>query len=403
MARVRQPFFRPARNLWYVQLDGRQINLGPDKESAWATYYDLMSGRSRQTRVPALQETGTLVATVLDKYLAWLDKRVQAGNKSPCTYRWYATYLQSFLLFGTSDYRIQDLSISQLQPIHVYEWVDSKNSWKTGKRGAMIAVQRVFNWAGKAGLLKEIGGASPIKGLEKPPQGRRELLITQEQFDEAFSLIQGEEFRDLLAVAWDAGARPHELFAVQKSFVDFDNSRWVFPIKDSKDKKHQRVVYLTPKTLEITRRLCLKNPDGPIFRNCDGVPWTPYAVNCRFRKLRIAIGRKRLKEKGIYPPRIPKLTRNERNDVRLSHQRRQAVLERRANILEAALREGTKYNLYSIRHSWCTRALESGKLDAVTVSVLMGHQDTQMISRVYSHLTQRPDHLREAVKKATGG
>jgi integrase len=36
----------------------------------------------------------------------------------------------------------------------------------------------------------------------------------------------------------------------------------------------------------------------------------------------------------------------------------------------------------------------------VTVAVLMGHRDTTMISRVYGHLMQRRDYLREAVRKA---
>ena len=61
-----------------------------------------------------------------------------------------------------------------------------------------------------------------------------------------------------------------------------------------------------------------------------------------------------------------------------------------------------RYSLYTFRHSWCTHALERG-VDAVTVAVLMGHRDTTMISRFYSHLMQRRDHLREAVRKAVAG
>jgi hypothetical protein len=37
--------------------------------------------------------------------------------------------------------------------------------------------------------------------------------------------------------------------------------------------------------------------------------------------------------------------------------------------------------------------------DAVTVSVLMSHKDTTRISRHYSHLTQRPNHLRDAANR----
>ena len=37
MAHFPKPFFRPVRNLWYVQIDGRQINLGADKDAARST------------------------------------------------------------------------------------------------------------------------------------------------------------------------------------------------------------------------------------------------------------------------------------------------------------------------------------------------------------------------------
>lgn len=36
---VPKPFFRKGRNRWYVQLRGKQINLGPDKEEAFRQYY----------------------------------------------------------------------------------------------------------------------------------------------------------------------------------------------------------------------------------------------------------------------------------------------------------------------------------------------------------------------------
>ena len=33
-----KPFFREARGLWYVQVDGKQINLGADREAAFRQY-----------------------------------------------------------------------------------------------------------------------------------------------------------------------------------------------------------------------------------------------------------------------------------------------------------------------------------------------------------------------------
>ena len=53
------------------------------------------------------------------------------------------------------------------------------------------------------------------------------------------------------------------------------------------------------------------------------------------------------------------------------------------------------------RHSFCHRLLKSG-VDALTVSVLMGHADPSMIAKVYSHLSQAPQYLRDALRKAAG-
>ena len=36
--------FSAPRGLWYVQLDGKQDNLGPDREEAFRRYHDLMAG-----------------------------------------------------------------------------------------------------------------------------------------------------------------------------------------------------------------------------------------------------------------------------------------------------------------------------------------------------------------------
>ena len=39
-----KPFFRESRQLWYVQLNGRQINLGPNRDAAFTRYHDLNDG-----------------------------------------------------------------------------------------------------------------------------------------------------------------------------------------------------------------------------------------------------------------------------------------------------------------------------------------------------------------------
>jgi integrase len=54
----------------------------------------------------------------------------------------------------------------------------------------------------------------------------------------------------------------------------------------------------------------------------------------------------------------------------------------------------------SFRHSFATRAFKN-RVAGMTLSVLLGHTDTRMVSRVYGHLEQDPGFLREELVRAT--
>jgi len=395
--KFRKPFFRKDRGLWYVQLDGRQINLGPERGPAFEQYKQLLADREK---APPKREAGS-VALVCDKFLDWLGNRVEEGTKAPKTFRWYRRYLQSFVKFKTVEFAIATLSVEKLEPFHVYQWADSHPGWSTGKRGALTSVQRAFNWAAKAGHLASLGGKSPLAGLEKPRQGRREQLVTDEEYRDVLAVLTSPESRDLIELSWETGMRPNELFTAQARFFEPDNSRLVFPIRLSKGQRVHRVVYLNAAALAIVKRCCLKNPDGPFLRNTEGRPWCGESVNCVFQRVRRELGRRRLKAAGLFPPPVKRLTGTpaQRDPVKRAEQHAM-VLARRKQIGKLAWEHGTKYSLYAFRHAFCTEALENG-LDAVTVSVLMGHRDTTMISRVYSHVHQRHEHMKQAANRAS--
>ena len=46
-----KPFFRAGRGLWYVQIGGKQFNLGADRASVFGTYHDLMKQRAGPTPI----------------------------------------------------------------------------------------------------------------------------------------------------------------------------------------------------------------------------------------------------------------------------------------------------------------------------------------------------------------
>jgi integrase len=420
-----KPFFKPSRRTWYVEIGRRQHALGnhpkgqplpgrgrdgqwnPPPE-VWKTYYQIMADLPQETgpeHGPPLSNGHPYVAAIIDSFMGWLRGRVKDGSKAQRTLAWYEGYLASFLRFLRSlefpPPEVPTLTINRLEPSHIYRWVDTEPGWKTGKRGAMSAVQRAFNWAGRAGLLVSIGGRSPLAGLEKPPPGRRDTLVSPKEYREALAMVRDQNFRDLLELSWETGCRPHELLTVQAAYVDLSTGRWVFPIRESKGKKIQRVVFLNDRALDISRRLVRERPSGPLLVNVDGVPWCASSVKCRFQQLCRRIGKRRLKERGLLPAKIKRLTVSQRLDHQLRHDHAQAVLNRRKQIEDVARAHGTRLNLYAFRHSMITESLVNG-LDAVTVSVLAGHRDTTMISRHYAHLAQKHEHMRHAANRARG-
>jgi hypothetical protein len=63
-----KPFFRKDRGLWYVQLHGKQHNLGPDKDAAFTAYHKLMAQPEQK---PVRSDS---VVAVIDEYLEWCHK-----------------------------------------------------------------------------------------------------------------------------------------------------------------------------------------------------------------------------------------------------------------------------------------------------------------------------------------
>ncbi len=327
MAHFPKPWFRSANDKWYVQLNGKQHDLGEEREEAFRQYHELM-----RHPLGTVQVTSQTAIGIIELFLDWC-----LGNRAAGTYLWYQKRAQSFAKTIPAKLLAEDL-----RPYHIEAWLSRHRTWNPGmRRGAMLAIQRAMNWAVKMGHLDR----SPLVGLEKPPQGRRELVIEPPAFKKMLSCVHDQEFEDLISVAWECGCRAQEILRVEACHIDLAHQRWVLPLLKSKGKKRNCVVYLTTKAFAIVRRLMLKHPEGPLFRNTDGVPWTPHAISCRFGRFKKKLG--------------------------------------------------VKYCLTNFRHSWVTRKLKSG-VNSVTVAILANHVDTTMISRVYQHITQDPAYLIKA-------
>ena len=51
MARMPSPWYRKSRNCWFVMLDGKLHNLGPNKKEAFEKFYRLIVSETRFVQV----------------------------------------------------------------------------------------------------------------------------------------------------------------------------------------------------------------------------------------------------------------------------------------------------------------------------------------------------------------
>ena len=87
MAHFPKPFFKKARKSWYVQINQKQVKLGPDRDEAFCQYHQLM-----QRPAEAVTTSPESLVGIIDAFLDWTNR-----NRAPDTYEWYRHRLQRFV------------------------------------------------------------------------------------------------------------------------------------------------------------------------------------------------------------------------------------------------------------------------------------------------------------------
>lgn len=335
MARKRKgPWLRKQDNCYYTTIRGQSIKLG----SADEPYEDIEAryGEELAKSKEAVPRSAWTIAALCEAFLDWCDRRRSAG-----THQWYKEYLDEFYAHPGID----KLLASKLRPFHVTDWIDARygDCSDSTKYNATRAVVRVCNWAVKEGHLDR----SPLKGIELPTPLTRESVITPAQFATILARVKDQAFRDVMLFLWNTGCRPQELRAIEARHVDGD--KVTLTRKQSKGKKHRRVIYLNETAAEIVRRRCEAFPEGPIFRSYRGKrPWSKNAFKCRFQRLR-------------------------KDDDKLDG-----------------------LCSYTMRHSYITESLTRG-VDCLTVALLCG-TSVRMIEKTYQHLLTKDAFMRAAAQ-----
>lgn len=329
MARPAKPYLRKQTHSWYCSIGGRQISLGKDREAAYAKFHALMADQE--------QVKGELT-TLYDLSQAYLDW-VQT-NRKPATYTLHRHFLKLFI-----ENVGKRLRPGQLKVHHVVKWHEGLGVGSTAQNGAVAVVQRMLNW----GVEQEYLSRNPVKGMKKPRASRRDVYYTTDQWDLVREHAKGPLIA-LLDFLTLTGCRPLEARTVEARHIHDDLV--IFPADESKGQLEPRVIYLVPEAKAILAALAKEHPQGPLFRNALGRPWTKDAIKCRLNRISDKVG--------------------------------------------------FRVIAYGARHSWATQALSEGGVDPISVAHLMGHRDTTMVSRVYSHLAKNPEYLRQQAKRAIG-
>ena len=110
-----KPFFRRFTRTWYVQLGGKQINLGPDKKAAWNEYHELMTSRH------ALASVTVPVIEFFESYLEWVQ-----NNRAPASYDHATHYLTSFCKSIGKRKQLRHLT-----PDDVAKWLLTHPNWSS--------------------------------------------------------------------------------------------------------------------------------------------------------------------------------------------------------------------------------------------------------------------------------
>jgi integrase len=340
MPRPSRPWFRSDRDAWYAWIEGRRVKLADGKDghdAAMKAFYKLKAAQAIEAKAAAT--AGMLACEVANMYYLHAQRKL-----APLTAEFYGRHLRSFIAF------IGDRPAAELRPKDVVAWIDSHPDWGvTTQAGAITAVKRAFRWAARQGHLEN----DPILAVEKPTAKRREKIMDEATAERVIAAVKDGPFRDLLTALHRTGARPSELMKVRAADYAPARCAWVFPSKTTARTGRPRVIYLTGEMREMHQRLAAEHPDGPLFRNTAGEPWTRNAMACRFARLRAKLGL------------------------------------------------GKEATAESFRHQFATDHRQEGTPDGTTAT-LMGHSDTAMLQRNYSHLDERDAHCLEAIERIRG-
>ena len=347
MARQAKPYVERG---WYVSRpSGRYLRLCPVEDG--------MTEAKRLLKI----ELGKLEAerekmggrlsmkmTVIELFLSFLEQ-VKA-EKDDDTFLYYQRWLTVFAQqYGSRPARginktiASDFKLWMMTTTFVRGKQPPKKYKAKTVNHALIALRRAFNWAIDTDRLPE--GTNPFAKVELLPCQGRKRIATDEEYLALQANCLDDAFGDVLVAMRHTSARPQDIYGLKWSMVHWDGGMWVLEehkgMRTANDPQPRVIGMNADVEKMLRRRLAKYGPDGHVFLNRMGKPWTKDSLGLRMRRLR--------KKAGIKP------------DER-----------------------GEEFVLYTNRHTFLTKAGADPTISQSALADIAGHTDPSMTAK-YVH------------------
>lgn len=325
-----------SKGQYTTTIEKQFYRLGTNLEAAQEQFQFLLSKHD----MGEVADHNPLFSVIVDKWLTFVHE-----NHDPERYRLCRDRLEEFVEFVGRATRVRDL-----RPRHVGEWLQTKTDVKSSgtKRNYTAIILACLNWAAnkkKGNLI----AANPLRGRLELPEGEsrgEDVVWPKETFDLLLK-VANPAFADLVRILAWTGSRPSTICKVEAHHY---RPKWrLWDVEDLykgrvNRKKYVKRIRLLPQAVPLVERLNAEHPEGQIFRNSLGEPWTPDTL-------------------GVY-----------------LYQLRHKFKETKTLAWPDGL------CLYGLRHTFATAFLKDHPNEIEYLRVLLGHKDYKMIFQHYGHL-----------------
>lgn len=284
-------------------------------------------------------------------FLAWSEQQHKRHPATSRRYRVSSAALLSHFADQSID-RITSEDVERFKAARAMEYKtvkgDEKGQRKQTKKRIMPAtvnrelacLKALFNHAIKSDLQL----TNPVSRVAFLPEQNEQTRVLSFDEQARYLAVATPILRDIATLMLETGMRPEEVYRIQSENVNLAGGFVFVPF--GKTKAARRRIPLTTVARSV------------LARRMDGLK-TPFLFPCDTDATRP----------------VPKVN----------------------NAHDRAVKVGkvAPFRLYDLRHTWATRAAESG-IDLVTLAALLGHSKIQMVLR-YAHPTQ--EHQARSVER----